>query len=217
MPRLQVALDVTDLSRALSIAARVVEASDGHPLLLEAGTPLIKACGVGAVRALSERFPDIPIVADMKVADVGGLETELALTNGAKYVTVLAYASDETVRSVVETAHRLGGMVMADVMPAVGDVISRTVRLLEMGVDVVCYHVPVDVQRSGGVDWGRVLGVIKVLKALGAEVAVAGGIKPESARILAKAGADILVVGSFVHSSPDPGRAVRELLESIRG
>lgn len=38
---------------------------------LEAGTPLILAEGMHGVRALRERFPDTPIVADLKTMDGG--------------------------------------------------------------------------------------------------------------------------------------------------
>ena len=38
---------------------------------LEAGTPLIIAHGMAGVRALRERFPETPIVADLKTMDGG--------------------------------------------------------------------------------------------------------------------------------------------------
>lgn len=216
MPRLQVALDLTDLDKALSVASRVAEECERRWLLFEAGTPLIKARGVEAIKRLAQRFSDVPVVADMKISDVGGLEAELAISSGASYVTVLGQAADETIGAAVESAHGLGGKVIAELMPMVGDIVSRAVKLLSIGVDTLCYHVPIDVQKTRSVDWGRVVGMVRVLKALGAsEVAVAGGVTPETARVLARAGADILVVGRFVYSSHDPGRAARAVLESF--
>lgn len=215
MLRLQVALDLTDLEKALSVASRVAEACDHKLILLEAGTPLIKAFGMTAVRRLAEEFSDIPVVADMKIADVGDLEAELAISSGASYVTVLAQASDETIASAVEAAHRLGGKVIVDLMAVLKDPISRTVDLLRMGIDAVCYHVPIDVQRARGVGAGSSIGVVRVLKAVGVgEVGVAGGITPETAKALVKAGADVLVVGRYVYSSTDPGQAAQSILAS---
>lgn len=215
MPRLQVALDLTDLDKALSVAARVAEVCDHRLVMLEAGTPLIKTYGVSAIRRLAEDFGDIAVVADMKIADVGGLEAELAISNGARYVTVLAQASDETITSAVEVAHRLGGKVVADLMATLKDPVYRTVELLRMGVDAVCYHVPIDVQMARGIRVEGVVGTVKVLKVVGVgEVGVAGGITPETAKALAKAGADVLVVGRFVYSAPDPGRAAQSILSS---
>jgi len=215
MPRLQVALDLTDLEKALSVASRVAEVCDHELILLEAGTPLIKAFGMAAIRRLAEAFSDIPVVADMKIADVGDLEAELAISSGARYVTVLAQASDETIASAVEAAHRLGGKVIVDLMAVLRDPISRTVELLRRGVDAVCYHVPIDVQRARGIGAGGSIGMVKVLKTIGVrEVGVAGGITPENARALAEAGADVLVVGRYVYSSQDPGQAAQSILAS---
>ncbi len=211
MARLQVALDLTDVGRALEVASRVVSACERSRLLLEAGTPLIKSCGIEAVRKLSSEFPDIPVVADMKIADVGALEAEMAISSGAAYVTVLACASDETVAAAVDAAHALGGKVVADLMPTAGDPLLRAQRLLRLNVDALCYHVPIDVQRLGARQVGSA--VLRALKALGAsEVAAAGGITPETAKVLAAWGADILVVGRFIHSAADPGEAARRIL-----
>ncbi|MEM0023662.1 MAG: orotidine 5'-phosphate decarboxylase / HUMPS family protein [Thermofilaceae archaeon] len=197
------------------MASRVAEVCDHELILLEAGTPLIKAFGMAAIRRLAEAFSDIPVVADMKIADVGDLEAELAISSGARYVTVLAQASDETIASAVEAAHRLGGKVIVDLMAVLRDPISRTVELLRRGVDAVCYHVPIDVQRARGIGAGGSIGMVKVLKTIGVrEVGVAGGITPENARALAEAGADVLVVGRYVYSSQDPGQAAQSILAS---
>jgi len=79
-PVLQVALDLLDLSRALPIAR---EAVDGGADWIEAGTPLIKSEGMESVRRLRSEFPGRDIVADMKVADTGALEVEMAAKAGA--------------------------------------------------------------------------------------------------------------------------------------
>ena len=49
MAKLQIALDFVDLPRALKAARAAVK---GGADILEAGTPLIKSCGLEAVRAL---------------------------------------------------------------------------------------------------------------------------------------------------------------------
>src|SRR6266513_3165463 len=83
---LQVALDVYNLHRALELGA---EAVAGGADWVEAGTPLIKSEGLNAVRELKKAFPDKAIVADMKIMDTGGMETEMAIKAGASIVTVL--------------------------------------------------------------------------------------------------------------------------------
>ena len=74
-PIVQVALDFVDLPRALQVAR---EAVAGGVDWVEAGTPLIKAEGLAAVRALKAEFPDRTVVADMKTMDAGRTEVEYA-------------------------------------------------------------------------------------------------------------------------------------------
>src|SRR5687768_2023233 len=112
-PVLQVALDVVNLHRALEIGKAAV---DGGVDWVEAGTPLIKSEGLEAVRHLKKAFPSHIVVADMKIMDTGGLETEMAIKAGAGVVTVLGAADDGTVREAVESARRYGGKVMLDLI-----------------------------------------------------------------------------------------------------
>ena len=62
-PIVQISLDLTSLDEALETAAIAVDAGVDW---LEAGTPLIIAEGMNGVRALRERFPQTPIVADLQ-------------------------------------------------------------------------------------------------------------------------------------------------------
>ncbi len=91
---LQVALDVVELKRALQIAQ---ESLEGGADWIEVGTPLIKSEGMQAVRSIREHFPDSVIVADMKVADTGTMEVEMAAKAGANIVCVLAEADDSVI------------------------------------------------------------------------------------------------------------------------
>src|SRR5688500_12082828 len=95
-PALQVALDEVNLDRALQYAR---EAVAGGVDWIEAGTPLIKSCGLDAVRALKREFPGKTIVADMKTMDTGAFETEVAAKAGADVIGILGAASDSTFRS----------------------------------------------------------------------------------------------------------------------
>lgn len=67
---LQVALDLTDIETAISIAEK---AARGGAHWLEVGTPLIKKEGMRAVELLKRRFPDRKIVADLKTMDTGAI------------------------------------------------------------------------------------------------------------------------------------------------
>src|SRR5258705_13485835 len=105
----QISLDVTNIPEALETAALARRAGVDW---LEAGTPLIIAEGMNGVRALRERFPDVPIVADLKTMDGGYLEAELMARAGATHVVVMARAHEETLRCVVKAGRNLGVAVM---------------------------------------------------------------------------------------------------------
>ena len=68
-PLLQLALDYIELEPALEMARLVRDEVD----IIELGTPLVKAEGMRAVRAIREACPDNLILADMKTPDVGAL------------------------------------------------------------------------------------------------------------------------------------------------
>ena len=78
IPPVQIALDLIDLPRAIQIAEEAVkgilsETDDISKAWVEAGTPLIKAEGMNAIRELRRRFPGHTICADMKVMDAGAM------------------------------------------------------------------------------------------------------------------------------------------------
>jgi 3-hexulose-6-phosphate synthase len=62
-PIVQISLDIVEIAEALETAEMAMRAGVDW---LEAGTPLIIAEGMHGVRALRNRFPGVPIVADLK-------------------------------------------------------------------------------------------------------------------------------------------------------
>ena len=66
----QISLDFTSIPNGpRNRPARVHSGVDW----LEAGTPLIVSEGMNSIRALRAEFSDVPIVADLKAMDGGGL------------------------------------------------------------------------------------------------------------------------------------------------
>ena len=210
-PIVQVALDFVNLQRALR-AAR--EAVAGGADWLEAGTPLIKSEGLDAVRALRREFPSATIVADMKVADAGRVETECAAKAGAGVVHVLATASDATIRECIEAARRYDAGICVDLLafdtPAAA--VERARQVEEMGAAHVCVHTPIDSQMHAEAPF-------ELLEAVAGElqvpVAVAGGIHSESAPNAVAAGASIIIVGGAITKSPDATAATEAIKRAI--
>ncbi|HZK29619.1 MAG TPA: bifunctional hexulose-6-phosphate synthase/ribonuclease regulator [Methanoregula sp.] len=201
---LQVALDIIELKRALQIAQ---ESIDGGADWIEAGTPLIKSEGMQAIRSMRDRFPGSIIVGDMKVADTGTLEVEMAAKAGANIVCILADADDSVIAESVRAARLYGIRIMADLIN-VRDPIKRAPELEAMGVDIICAHVGIDQQMIGknSIDLLTSLsGLIHI------PLAVAGGISAATAGDAVKCGADIVIVGGWIVRSAEVSQNTRKI------
>ncbi len=213
-PILQIALDVPDLFKALRIATRISNSLGCNGLWIEAGTPLIKNWGTISVRALKETT-GCTLVADTKTMDTGALEAGLMLKAGADIVTVLGVADDSTIRDAVEKAHEIGRRVMADLINH-PDPVNRAVELDNIGVDIILYHVGIDVQVKRKITATDMLNEIRTLREkIRARLAVAGGIKHGGAKPLVEAGADIVIVGGAITKASDPVESTKKFLEEI--
>lgn len=217
---LQVALDLISIEDALRIAstARVNNAD-----IIEAGTLLIKAYGMQAIRSLKQICPDTPILADMKILDNGMKEVELAVTSGADIVTVSALASDKTILDAVLTADKYGAKVMVDFM-YVTNPLDRALMLCERGIDYICIHASPPSSSSSAIVTTNITeekyydigDSIKVVKSLSSScnipIAVECILDEESCICdFVRAGASIIVVGSSIIKEYDVASKVRWL------
>jgi len=205
---LQVALDILELKRALQIAQESIE---GGSDWIEVGTPLIKSEGMQAIRSMRDRFPDTTIVADMKVADTGTLEVEMAAKAGANIVCVLADADNSVIAEAVRASRLYGIRIMADLIN-VKDPVSRAGELEAMGVDIICAHVGIDQQMMGKSS-------LELLSTLSDKVhiplAVAGGIVAASAGDAVRSGADIVIVGGWIVRSADVTGSTKKIRSAM--
>src|SRR5215210_3361082 len=139
-PIVQLSLDLTSMHEAIETAAIGVEAGVDW---LEAGTPLLLAEGLHAVEKLHARFPDHPIVADLKTMDGGYLETEMMAKAGADLVVVMGRAHEATIRKVVEAGKKYDIKVMGDNLAA-DDRVANAVWMESLGVDFIVHHIGFD-------------------------------------------------------------------------
>jgi len=211
MRRLQVALDLLDLDKALKIALEVADYVD-H---IEAGTPLIKKYGMKAVETLKEETGKT-VVADMKIMDTGALEAELAFQHGADYVTVLAAAHQKTIEDVIDTANRYSRGSMVDTI-AVEDpnTLFRKLDRLARKPDYLLIHSGIDMQNMG-------ITPERLIKAAGDRVkeyriGVAGGIKLENIEvILGIEEIELIIVGGGLTKALNPRETAKKLREVIK-
>jgi 3-hexulose-6-phosphate synthase / 6-phospho-3-hexuloisomerase len=207
-PILQVALDLLNAHRAITIADNAVKGGADY---LEVGTPLIKSEGMEIIRKLREKHPDKTIVADMKTMDTGAFETEMASKAGADIVVILGTADNSTVKDAVKSARKYGTKIMIDLI-GVKDKVKRAEELEKIGVDYLCIHVGIDEQMIGKkpIDTLR-----KIVKKTKIPIAVAGGINSETAAEMVKAGASIIIVGGAITKAKDVKQATAVIKKAI--
>lgn len=195
-PILQVALDLINGSRALTIAK---ESMIGGADWIEAGTPLIKSEGLNIVRKLSNKFPKKTIVADLKVMDTGSLETQIASKAGADVICVMAAAADSTIEEAVAAAQKYGTKIMVDLL-GVSNPVERGVEVANLGVDYLCVHIGIDQQMTGKKP-GKI--IADLVEKVNIPVAAAGGINSETVVSVLEAGALIIIVGGAITKAED--------------
>ena len=187
----QLSLDLTSLDEAIDTAAIGVEAGVDW---LEAGTPLILAEGLRAVEALHARFPNHPIVADLKTMDGGYLEAEMMAKAGASFVVVMGRAHEATIRRVVDAGRDFGIKVMGDNLGA-DDRVECARWMERLGVDVIVHHVGYDERNmihglSPLDELDRVVGAVSI------PVQAVGGLSIEQAIACVARGAPLVVIGA---------------------
>jgi 3-hexulose-6-phosphate synthase/6-phospho-3-hexuloisomerase len=224
-PIVQISLDVVTIDEAVRTAEMSKRAGVDW---LEAGTPLIIAEGMNGVRALRERFPDTPIVADLKTMDGGYLEAELMAKAGATHVVVMARAHEETIRCVVNAGRDYGVKVMGDNL-ACPDMIAGARQLEELGCDYVIHHIGYDERRGIAARGQRMPSPLdqlrEVVAAVGVPVQAVGGLSLEQAINTPSYGAPLVVLGAplvidadaFQTASGDVEESLRLICEKVHG
>lgn len=195
-PVVQISLDLTNIEESLETAEIAMRAGVDW---LEAGTPLILAEGLHCVRKLREKFPDTPIVADLKTMDGGYLEVEMMAKAGATHVVVMARAHDETIHRVVEAGRDYNVKVMGDNL-ACPDMVAGAKRLEDLGCDYVIHHIGYD-ERGGIAARGERMPspldqLSEVVKAVNVPVQAVGGLSLEQAISCPEYGAPMVVLGA---------------------
>ncbi|MCS7107893.1 MAG: orotidine 5'-phosphate decarboxylase / HUMPS family protein [Sulfolobales archaeon] len=213
-PLIQIAMDFLSIDDAV----RLIRKLNGLEVdIFEVGTPLIKSEGIKAVKTVKWLVSDSVVLADMKTADTGGLETRLAAENGADAVSVLASTNDEVISSALKEAKALDVDVVVDTIGRLS-VPGVVGELVPLGVKIINIHLAIDVQLSSGKTVADVIGVIKDVKNLYSDliISASGGVKPQHIRDLVNGGVDIIVMGSAVTKAGDPAEIVRQAFKCLK-
>ncbi len=207
--KLQLALDLVDIPGAIELVKEVEE----HIDVVEIGTPVVINEGLKAVKEIKAAFPNLTVLADLKIMDAAGYEVSQASAAGADIITILGTAEDESIKGAVEEAKKQGKQILAD-MIAVKDIAARAKELDELGVDYICVHTGYDLQAVGKNSFEDLSTIKSVVK--NAQTAIAGGIKLETLPEVIKQHPDLVIVGGGITNGEDKKATAREMQKLIQ-
>lgn len=212
-PKVQISLDLTNLKDALATAEVAVRAGVDW---IEAGTPLLLAEGLHAVRALHERYPSHPIVADLKTMDAGYLEAEMVFKAGASFVVVMGRAHEHTIRETVRAARDHDALTMGDVMLC-PDKVEAARQMERLGVDVVIVHTGLDERHA--VSGLSPLDDLRLIRpAVSLPLQAVGGLSIDQAAECPRLGAPLVVIGAPLvvkDHALEPSADAQQLFDTI--
>ncbi|WP_411343054.1 3-hexulose-6-phosphate synthase [Paenibacillus sp. WLX1005] len=205
---LQLALDLVNIPEGIALVKEVEPFID----IVEIGTPIVINEGLHAVKAMKEAFPNLKVLADLKIMDAGGYEIMKASEAGADIITVLGASNDLTIKGCVDEAKKQGRKVLVD-MINVKDIASRAKELDDLGVDYICVHTGYDGQAAGQSPFADLATIKSVVKH--AKTAVAGGIKLATLPEVIKANPDLVIVGGGITSQDDKAATASQFRDLI--
>jgi 3-hexulose-6-phosphate synthase len=207
--KLQLALDLVDIPGAIELVKEVEEYID----VVEIGTPVVINEGLKAVKEVKAAFPNLTVLADLKIMDAAGYEVSQASAAGADIITILGTAEDESIKGAVEEAKKQGKEILVD-MIAVKDISARAKELDELGADYICVHTGYDLQAVGKNSFEDLHTIKSVVK--NAKTAIAGGIKLETLPEVIKENPDLIIVGGGITGKEDKKAVAQKMQEMIK-
>jgi len=205
--KLQLALDGT-LQESLSILNIVADQID----IAEIGTPLLYREGIGVAGVIRNAFPNIPLLADLKIVDAGLAEASIAFEAGCEYATILGIASNITVSGALQAMHKYKNTLMVDMLQ-VPDLLTRTRELIALGCQLFCIHTAYDLHTAGATPFADLSQLRHALPQTA--LAVAGGIGPHNLSHVLPLRPEIVIVGSAITQAANPRQAAITIREQI--
>ncbi len=205
-PLIQLALDSLDVNQTLKLATLAAPYVD----IFEIGTPCIKHNGIGLVRELRKKFPNKLILVDLKTMDAGEYEATPFYAAGADICTVLGVSGSATIAGVIKAANAHNAEVQVDLIN-VPDKVACARESAKLGAHIIGVHTGLDAQAAGQTPFADLQAVARLN--LPVRISVAGGIKQSTVQQVARAGANIVVVGAAIYGAPSPADAAREICE----
>lgn len=211
IPKLQLALDTLDLISALGPLQRAALYLD----VIEVGTILCLAEGMRAVRTIRSLFPEKIVLADVRIAEAGGLISKMAFDSGADWVSVVSGATLTTVEVVVNEAQKHGGDVQIELFD--GWTLENARQWRSLGIRQVITHRSRDLETKGELTSSdRDFDEIRRLADMDFQVTVTGGISLKDIPLFAGVPVFVFIVGRGIYKADDPGIAAKSFRDAIQ-
>lgn len=206
---LQLALDLVNIPEAIELIKEV----EDHIDIVEIGTPVVINEGLRAVKEVKAAYPNLKVLADLKIMDAAGYEVMKASEAGADIVTILGAAEDMSIKGAVEEAKKQGKKILVD-MIAVKDLAGRAKEVDALGVDYICVHTGYDLQAVGKNSFEDLQTIKSVVK--NAKTAIAGGIKLDTLSEVINVQPDLVIVGGGITGQEDKKTAAAKMQQMIK-
>lgn len=191
-------------------------------IIIEAGTPLIKAYGEEGIRQLKDAWQiqlgsdfDSYIVADTKCMDRGKTEAQIAKEGGAAAATVLGAAPIETINYFISSCEELGLDSMVDMIGVEQPI--KVLRKLRKMPTVVILHRGVDEEAFDKHKPIPYLQINKIRSSFNTLISIAGGDTIREVQRAIFNDANIVVVWKkFYSPASNTGQLAEEFLREIK-
>jgi 3-keto-L-gulonate-6-phosphate decarboxylase len=205
---LQVALDVSELSKAVEIANT---AARFHSFIVEVGDPLIKRYGMEAVRQIRKIQPKFPLVVEMASSDWAEEQVSLAAEAGADIVLLMGLSNETRIEKAVYSARKNEVGLILELPPKQG--IAKWCRTAEeFGVDGIAILRNID---SSGKPSDSLSRLRAARKETNIPIAVSGGFTPTQIENMINDDWNVVIVGRAIVDAPDPKEIMRQILEIL--
>lgn len=209
-PLLQIALDTYDLPSALGPLQKAVAYID----VIEVGTILCLSVGMQAVRVIRSLFPEKTVLADVRIAEAGGIISKMAYDAGADWVTVVSGAAPDTAAVVLKEARSRGKDVQIELSD--GWTWEMAQQWADLGIRQVITHRSRDAEAKGKLTWSQQdFETVHRLHEMGFKVTVTGGVKTTDIPLFARVPVYIFIAGRAIRGADDPAAAAQAFQQAI--